>query len=320
MIRYIPWFVVALAALGCGAPQEAELGVLSLALDAHAGGVDYRLIDARFALTGPENKTFLAEDDDPLVLELSPGNYTLSLLDEWTLTRLDDAGPWAVKARLVSQNPIPVVITAGQTTTATLRFELEGGEPVPMGPGALDVDLEVLESGATSQGDCTAALRISELDYEQAGSDEGEFVEVLNGGPCTAKLADVALELVNGGDGKVYARYELAEGVAELPAQARFVLGDPALLEQILANTPRLALRGSGLQNGPDAVRLVRGKDVLDAVAYGGVVSSAGEGAPAPKDDGEKALARCPDGFDSEANASDFALVTPTPGLANQCG
>jgi hypothetical protein len=319
MIRHVTMLVLAFGALACAPAENSELGTLSLALDSHAGGKDYRLIDARFALAGPENKTFLAEDDGAVTVELSPGNYTLSLLDDWTLTRLDDAGgPDPVKAHLVSENPIPLVITAGQTTVATLRFELEQGEHVPLGDGALEVELEVLEHGEKSAGDCADGLRINELDYDQAGSDDAEFVEVLNPLTCDAVLNDVALELVNGGDGKVYARYALAEGAEKLVAGARFLLGDPTLLAGISVGA-KLALRGSGLQNGPDAVRLVRATKVLDAVAYGGPVSTAGEGVPAGKDDGEEALARCPDGTDSEQNASDFALAPPTPGAPNQC-
>ena len=318
MTRHVPLFLLACAALACGSPEDAELGTLSLALDAHAGGQDYRLIDARFALAGPETKTFLAEDDGAVGLELSPGNYTLTLLEDWTLTQLGAEGPDPVKAKLVSANPIPLVITPGQTTTATLRFELEGGAPVPLGNGALDVQLDVVPSSASEEA-CASALRVNEVDYDQAGNDAAEFVELLNVGECELDLHDVALELVNGGDGKVYGRYMLAEAAPSLPARGRLLVADQALLDALSFTGPKLALRSAGLQNGPDGVRVVRGERVLEALAYGGPVSGASEGDPAPKDDGEKALARCPEGFDSDVNFADFALQAPSPGAPNPC-
>ncbi len=59
---------------------------------------------------------------------------------------------------------------------------------------------------------------------------------------------------------------------------------------------------------------------VMDALAYGTPTFFFGEGTPAPNPNTSppKSIARCPDGFDSNNNFSDFKLDdTPTPGTPN---
>jgi hypothetical protein len=204
----------------------------------------------------------------------------LTLLDGFTLMRAGDAGASEqVAAQLVSANPAPVLVTPGQTTQLSLRFELASGASSPP-PGRLAIDLAIADAGSDASA-CALHLRINELDYEQVGSDEAEFIEIVNRAECAADLAQVALELINGGDGKVYARYELAQAAASLAAGARLVLADPAVLSALPAGTPSLPLNGSGLQNGPDGVRLLRGTQVLDALAYEGAVPGVDAGASA---------------------------------------
>lgn len=83
-------------------------------------------------------------------------------------------------------------------------------------------------------------------------------------------------------------------------------------------------MKSSGIQNGPDAVRIVAKTDgrVVDAVHYESAVAGAGEGSPAPADDANaasKSIGRCPNSFDSDDNAADFRTMTATPGAANTC-
>lgn len=305
-------------ALACAADSNAELGALTLGLTTQADGIRYRLTSARFTLDGPEQREFSAEGDE-LTFELASGAYRLTLLDGFQLVRADGTGP-AVTATLISQNPAPVLISTGQTARVTLRFELADGTSVDTGKGALAVDIAIgsADAGATNP-DCARGLRINEVDYEQASSDEAEFIEIVHTGPCAAALADVALELINGNDGKSYGRYALAEAAAELAPGERLVVGDPNVLAALPQAIKRVMLRGSGLQNGPDGVRLVRGDQLLDALAYGGAVAGSGEGEPALVDEGEPSLARCPDGFDTDDNAGDFQLTPASPGSANVC-
>jgi hypothetical protein len=319
-MKILPIFCLSAALLGCREePTDASTpGSLALSLASEAGGVAYRLQHARFVLEGPAQREFAAGDEPVLVLELPAGAYMLTLLDGYSLVRAADAGPVEeVPARLVSANPAPVLVTPGQTTQLSLRFELSESASTAS-PGRLAIDLAIAEGGEEAPPACASGLRLNELDYEQASADAGEFVEVVNRAACEADLAGVALELVNGSDGKVYARYELAEAAASLASGARLVLGDPSVLSALPAGTPNLALNGSGLQNGPDAVRLVQGEQVLDAVAYEGAVPGVDAGV-SPADDEERALGRCPDGFDSGDPALDLRLAPPSPGASNTC-
>lgn len=310
-----------LAASCAGDLESLELeGSLSLALSTVAGGIEYRLRDSHFRLTGPVERELESGDEPNLLVTLPPGAYTLTLLDGYALTRESDATAQPVAARLVSQNPAQVVISAGQTARLTFRFELLPQSPVGAADagadasGTLAIDLAVQpgDAGAAPPPapSCEPTLRIEEIDYEQAGTDETEFVELLNASSCSTPLAGLSLELLNGGDGKVYGRYDLASAGSSWPAGARLVLGDAPVLNALPAGTLSAMLNGSGLQNGPDALRLVRADRVLDVLSYEGPVAGVA-GTPTEADEAENALGRCESGL--------FQLVAPTPGAANVC-
>lgn len=307
-------------AFACAEPSpDDSVGSLSLSLTSQAAGKSYRLSDARFSLLGPENKELAGDDADPLRLSLPSGAYTLELLPGYRLVRAD-APEELVEARLVSENPAPFWVDPGAVTQVALRFSLADGTPVSSEPGTLAVDLELMAPGERWLGDpCVDGLKINEFDYDQAGTDTAEFVEILNTESCDAQLAGLALELVNGPDGKVYARYELAAAGSLLSSRARLVLGAPSVLASLPEGTLGLPLKAAGLQNGPDALRLVDAHGSLDAVAYKGPVPENGEGQPTGTDNADLAFSRCPDAADSEDNARDFALREATPGLPNAC-
>ncbi len=76
------------------------------------------------------------------------------------------------------------------------------------------------------------------------------------------------------------------------------------------------------LQNGaPDAIRLEDATGTVDAMSHEGSVASAVEGVGACGIDAgsDDAIARCPNGVDSQNNDSDFMLSGPTPGAENAC-
>jgi hypothetical protein len=316
--RYTPVLALALLACASGETHHGSLGSLELGLTSQAGGVSYRLSNARFSLDGPEPREFSAPDEvERLELELPQGAYRLTLHEGYALARGDapDAGP--IAAKLVSLNPAPVLISAGETTRVALRFEL-AEDALAAGQGVLQIGVEVgaFDGGASG---CESGLRINEVDYEQTSADDVEFVELLNTGVCPVPLAELSVELVNGGDGKVYGRYPLADVAPTLAVGERLVLGDAMVLAALPTAVKRVALSAAGLQNGPDGVRIVRGVAVLDAVAYEGAVAGAEEGAAAPADDGDGSLSRCPDGFDTDDGAGDFRAGIATPGAANDC-
>ncbi len=100
---------------------------------------------------------------------------------------------------------------------------------------------------------------ISELHYDNAGGDVGEFVAVT--GPSGLDLSSWQLALYNGGDGRVYRSVVLSGvlgGNSGALGEAAWPLG--------------------GMQNGPDAVALISPLDVVfDFIAYeAGVVATDG--------------------------------------------
>jgi hypothetical protein len=302
--------------------SESQLGGLELGLTTQAAGISYRLSNARFTLEGPEPREFSApEEVDRLEFELPQGGYRLMLHEGFTLTQSGAGDAAQVAAKLVSANPASVTIAGGETTRVALRFELVGSGTLAPGQGVLEIGVEVSapDGGLGAATGCEDGLRIAELDYEQASADDAEFVELINVGRCAAPLAGLSLELVNGGDGKVYGRYSLADVADTLEVGERLVLGDAAVLAALPGIVKRAPLHAAGLQNGPDGVRVVAGERVIDAVAYEGPVMGAQEGDPAAADEADLALSRCPDGFDSDDGARDFRIAQPTPGSANDC-
>ncbi len=159
-----------------------------------------------------------------------------------------------------------------------------------------------------------AQLVINEILPDPAGSDAGrEFVEFYNCGPGTVSLAGISFQFANGAEDPDWqTRWTGALGDS-LPPGALFLLADHNWLGDAVPD----AVCRLGLQNGPDAVRLVEGTTVVDLVGYGPLTEEPFyEGNPASLTPG-MALARKPDGHDTDNNAADFLAVVPTPGRPN---
>jgi hypothetical protein len=149
-------------------------------------------------------------------------------------------------------------------------------------------------------------LLLNEILYDPLGPDEQhEFVELWNPDSTVVPLEGVALEA---GDGARPDSWTVVwrggAGSVAAPGVVFLVAGD--------------ALLGA-LQNGPDAVRLVRNGVVLDLLGYGDLEAPAlYEGAPAPDAGSGQSLARVRDGADTDVNRDDWAVESePTPGAAN---
>ena len=164
-----------------------------------------------------------------------------------------------------------------------------------------------------------AELVINEIDYDQASTDANEFIEIHNPGTDAVDLADYRIELVNGSDGVPYESYT---ATGELAGGGFYLIADQNVIDTVPGVTSQ-ALKSSGLQNGPDAIRIVETSTgrVVDGVHYGGPVAGAGEGATALKDPAtaSTSIGRCPNGFDSNDNGLDFIAMSATPGAANTC-
>lgn len=191
-------------------------------------------------------------------------------------------------------------------------------------PGTTSTPGSTASGAAGAQSDAprrpAAKLTINEFDYDQAGADTAEFVEIVNPNTSAVDLADYRIELVNGSNGRRYGAYATT---GRLAAGGYFVIADRAVIDALPAGTAAMPLKSGGLQNGPDGIRIVEAATgrALDSVHYRDPVPGVGEGRPAPKDATAvpTSIGRCPDGSDSDDNGADFATMTPTPGAANAC-
>jgi len=159
-----------------------------------------------------------------------------------------------------------------------------------------------------------AALVLNEIHPDPSGSDGGrEFVEIFNTGAEPASLAGVTLGFANGATGGPWEVRWTGGALLTLAPGARFLITDRNWTGAAIADVEVWL----GLQNGPDAVRLEVGGEVLDLVGYGPLTDAfLMETAPADLDPG-RSLARRPDGRDTGNNREDFASAEPTPGAVN---
>ncbi len=161
---------------------------------------------------------------------------------------------------------------------------------------------------------CLAGLVINEFLADPSGSDAGkEFVELINTGSEAYNLRSVELQFANGAvEADWQTRWQMVEDYW-LAAGERFLLVDRNWQGAAIANDQVWL----GLQNGPDAIRLVQLGEILDLVGYGPLTDpDLMEGEAATLVSG-MALARRPDGADTQNNSNDFYSTTATPGQIN---
>ncbi len=167
-------------------------------------------------------------------------------------------------------------------------------------------------------------LVINEIDYDQAGTDAAEFVELKNNGSAAADLAGWTLELINGtgGGAAVYQTFDLS-GFTLAAGDYFVVCANPATVDNCdLDVTPETNL----IQNGaPDAVALWFDGTLIDAVSYEGDTGAPyteGSGVGLVDDPGIEAagISRYPDGIDTDSNNLDLSPRCSSPGAENVPG
>jgi hypothetical protein len=183
-------------------------------------------------------------------------------------------------------------------------------------------------------------LMINEVDYDQPGIDDHEFVEVYNPNLQPRSLAGLALVFVDGATNAEYLRIDLTPGGAISPGECLVVgasvvtAGAPPTATKI---APSIFDAGNAIQNGsPDGIVLldtVRNQ-ILDVLSYEGAITAAVvsgvpfavnlvEGTMLPADVADSdtiagSLIRNPTGHDTNDAATDWTFTTtPTPGAPN---
>lgn len=194
----------------------------------------------------------------------------------------------------------------GNATTATITASYGGGD--------VAADVAVSESAL-------GALVINEVDYDQPGTDSGEFIELYNRTGASISLDGIKLMLINGNGNAVYLTVDLT---GTLDAGGYLVVGAPGVtVPGGVTKVVEDDSNGGFIQNGPDGIALIDATNdlLLDGLAYESDlmnVTLPGLSAPvdmltdAGSDTGSDSLSRSPNGV------GDFAVsATPTPGAAN---
>lgn len=173
----------------------------------------------------------------------------------------------------------------------------------------------------TASAPAQTAIIINEIDYDQAGSDIAEFIELYNTSPGPVSLSGYSIDLVNGSSGSTYNSFDLNSH--SIDANGYLVLcGDATTVANCTINLAS----SSWLQNGGsdgDAIALLREGTLVDSVVYEGIgnhLASLAEGGSFASADSSSitaSIARLPNGTDTDFNAGDFGSACLTPGGSN---
>lgn len=296
-------------------------------------------------------------------------SLTITLLDGSLLTPLasipEDAPPGSIVARIEAPNRV-----AGSVVHFRISSAL--GELVPAAEAfgtlddtnpTMDLPLEAVDN-SLAQGSRVETISVSashyfnsevtievqddgdlppftevvinEVDADQAGGDDEEFVELYNLSGLDRSMDGLLLVLINGNGDSVYHVTDLSGFV--IPAQGFFVIGHDSV--------PNVDLIPAELsiQNGADAVAIYRGDPgdielgveissitniLVDAVVYDtndgeddGLLDALTPDQPQINESGgggsrTESIQRDPDGG-TQLDTSTFLTRSPTPGRSNQ--
>jgi len=155
-----------------------------------------------------------------------------------------------------------------------------------------------------------AAVVIQEVLYDGPGTDPDDVFTELFGAPGTS-LDGWSLQGINGTNGSVYRTIDLSGLI--IPGDGIFVIATSSANSMLALQRDFIA--DVDWQNGPDALQLVDGSNIIDALQYGDAgIYNAGEGAFATDVTGIESLSRDLLGTDSNNNAVDFSATISSPG------
>ncbi|XP_078612986.1 uncharacterized protein LOC144882825 [Branchiostoma floridae x Branchiostoma japonicum] len=190
----------------------------------------------------------------------------------------------------------------------------------------------------TSAPNPAPAVVLNELNADNPGTDDREYIELFNTDSVTVRLDNMVLVLFNGHDNAAYAVIDLSRN--SIPARGYFVIGSPNLTP-----SPDIVLMQSQniLQNGVDAVGLYFGRpsqfvvgmpatgvDLVDAIVYSRqyndsnpqLISALTPGESVLHEDDrefqmDETLSRC--GGTTPFQLSLWQVTPPSPGQENRC-
>ncbi len=161
------------------------------------------------------------------------------------------------------------------------------------------------------------ALVINEVDYDQPGFDDAEFIELRNNSEKPVSLNGTEIVLINGSNEETYNTSKLPDVTLEAGGYYVVCYGNNS------AEYCDFIVSGSTVQNGaPDGIQLLFNGQVIDALSYEGTIDGVAEGiGTSAQDDNNNAnlsLSRSPDGADTDNNDADFIEACSSPGEENK--
>ncbi len=223
---------------------------------------------------------------------------------------------------------------SGNAETCTIATAQAGTYYVMLNAYSAISGVTLLGSFTTGVTPSAGRLVINEVEYDEAGTDSAEFVEIYNGTSAAISLSSYSLVFVNGGTLTTYMTQSLS-AAGSLAAGQYLVVGNASVTPAAGALKINLASGNDKIQNGaPDGVALVNGSTLVDALSYEGNITAASvtgvgtnvslvEGTPlaasvADSNTVTRSLGRFPNGSDTNNASTDWSLrTTVTPGAAN---
>lgn len=210
--RYGAFALLSLLAAGplvaCGAdPKRSEVGHARMSVTSkNAEGVSFRLRDAIFDVTGPEEVTVLSETyphtEGVLTVPLRPGTYDVSLRAGAYIEFSNDGAEavWATAdSELTSSNPTTAEVRSQETTNVVFSFIVEGATVAFGGDLTIGIGVSTVASRCpwyleeTTGAECESLFGFSPLDAY--GCRERE--DILPSNVCDGDYAYMPLTLQN---------------------------------------------------------------------------------------------------------------------------
>ncbi len=173
------------------------------------------------------------------------------------------------------------------------------------------LDGSALSDAATSDGNvgdagCSGRVVINELQVEGTTTAADEFVEIHNPNACDVAVGGWAIEYRSRAGGTATILYRF-------PSAARLAPGAYFVLAGLAFSGPKDVVFSFTLDGTSGQIGILDGTRVVDGVGYGNASGLLVEGAPAVAPPGGQSLARRLGGIDTDSNAADFRVQTPTP-------
>ncbi|XP_066267049.1 uncharacterized protein [Branchiostoma lanceolatum] len=221
-----------------------------------------------------------------------------------------------------------------------VTYATPGGEnncaPLPtLNPTTVTMATTTMPSPTTTLSTTAPNVVINEVNADNPGTDDQEYVELLNKDSTSVNLNGLVLVYYNGADDRAYAVIDLSGGT--IPSNGYYTVGSSNVVP--LPNV----VSDATIQNGPDAVALYYGNaddyiigmtasraNLVDVVLYATRTGSTADSLLATLAPGQQIVYENAGGTDIDVSASrcgglnpvmlsEFQATRPTPGGENNC-